>query len=326
MRAVTIGLNIAAESIPYTVDIAELADRNGIEYMWVVDSQLRFRDPFIAMSAAATRTSKIRLGTSVTNPLTRHYTVLAGSIATLDELSNSRAVLGIGAGHSAVFNIGKKPVSLTNLKRSIELIRTLLQGGLAEDTGMKMKLFTQRNVPIYIGASGPKTLALAGEVADGAFLQVGARPGIFHYAVNATRQAAEKAGRELKAIDLAGYVVCSISSDKDKGIKAVKFMVSSILGFAGTNILSLPEDITGLSREQLKRIREIVDPKTLTTKGEVPNDIVDKLTVVGGPSYCIERLSELAKSGVTQICLNLQPPEERLNQTRLLIQDILPSL
>jgi 5,10-methylenetetrahydromethanopterin reductase len=326
LQGLSIGLNIAAEGIKYVTDIAEMADRSDIEYLWMVDSQLRFREPFIALTAAALKTSKIKLGTSVTNPLTRHYTVLACSIASLDELSNSRAILGIGSGHSAVYMIGMRPTSLKHLKQSVLDIRSLLRGDTIEDSGYKISLYTKRNVPIYLGASGPKSLKLSGQIADGVFLQVGARPGIFRHAVKTVQDAAKKAGRNASKIDLAGYVVCSISDNKDKAINSVKFMVSSILGFASSTILNLPEDSTGLNNREKVKIKGSIDHAKLKLTGEVSDQIAEKLTVAGRPSYVAERLGELSKSGISQICLNMQPPEERLSQLRVLIKDVLPSL
>jgi len=104
----------------------------------------------------------------VTNIITRHPAVLAHSVATLDEYSAGRAILGSGVGESAVYNIGKKPARLKRLEEVIGVIRMLMAGETAHFDGQDIKVsWPARKVPIVIASSGPKSLQLAGRIADG---------------------------------------------------------------------------------------------------------------------------------------------------------------
>lgn len=114
--------------------LAAYADELGFGGLWVADSQSVFRDAWQALAVCATRTSSLTLATGVTNPVTRHATVIAGGIATLDELSRGRAVLGIGVGESAVRTVGLRPASLRRLEAVALAIRSLLAGETARST------------------------------------------------------------------------------------------------------------------------------------------------------------------------------------------------
>jgi alkanesulfonate monooxygenase SsuD/methylene tetrahydromethanopterin reductase-like flavin-dependent oxidoreductase (luciferase family) len=97
---------------------------------WMADSQLYTTDPWIALTLAGVSTKTIRLGPGVTNPATRHFTVTACTSAALAEVSDGRSVLGIGTGDAAVFPLGLQ-VKVEDLRRTIERIRTLSEGGIS---------------------------------------------------------------------------------------------------------------------------------------------------------------------------------------------------
>src|SRR5438045_9307489 len=87
----------------------KLAEDLGYEHATFIDSQALSRDCVVMMTLAAANTRRIRVGPGVTQPYTRHLSVLANSVATVDELSDGRAVLGIGAGMSATGVLGRAP-------------------------------------------------------------------------------------------------------------------------------------------------------------------------------------------------------------------------
>jgi 5,10-methylenetetrahydromethanopterin reductase len=156
---VDVGL-LPQESVSETAALAARAEELGFGGVWVADSHHVFRDAFAALALCAERTRTIRLATGVSNPVTRHPAALAGAIATIDELSGGRAVLGIGVGESAVRNAGLVPASLAELERAVEELRA---------------------APAW--ASRARALALAGRVADGVLVQIGARPELVRWAL-----------------------------------------------------------------------------------------------------------------------------------------------
>src|SRR5882757_7041821 len=94
-----------------------LAEELGYEHAWIGDSQNIWRESSVTMGAAAVGTSRIVLGTGVTNAVTRHRSLLASTWATLHELTEGRAALGIGTGDSSLRTMGLSPLKLAELER-----------------------------------------------------------------------------------------------------------------------------------------------------------------------------------------------------------------
>jgi 5,10-methylenetetrahydromethanopterin reductase len=119
----------------------------------------------MTLALCAVNTERIRLGPRVITPVTRHPAVAAGAAATLEELAPRRTLLGLGSGDSAAFNIGRRPASLAELREYAETVRGLLTTGTATYHGAPATLTWKRAaVPLYLAASGPKTLRLAGRI------------------------------------------------------------------------------------------------------------------------------------------------------------------
>ena len=137
------GLRIPACRSPREVaDLVVRAEAGGFDYAWLPDSQLLAHDVWVTLGVLADRTSKIVLGTNVTNPITRHPTVTAGAAATLDEQSNGRFVLGIGSGDSSVRVMGWKTARMARLREAVELMRSLWEGERVAPYGTPFRLMT----------------------------------------------------------------------------------------------------------------------------------------------------------------------------------------
>jgi 5,10-methylenetetrahydromethanopterin reductase len=173
------------------------AEELGWDAAFQPDSQLRRRDTYVLLAAAARATERIVLGPLLANPVTRHPTVTASSIATIDELAPGRVLLGWGVGDTAVRLAGLRPARMKELEASTRLVRALLDGA-AVDVGAARpaRLPHHRPVPIWIAAGGPRTLRMAGGVADGVFIRVGTHPANIEASVTAVRQGAAEAGRD----------------------------------------------------------------------------------------------------------------------------------
>jgi len=189
------------------------AEALGWDAAFQPDSQLRRRDPYVLLAAAARATTRITLGLLLANPVTRHPTVTASSVATLDELAPGRILLGWGAGDTAVRLAGLRPARVAELAAATRLVRALLRGE-AVDVGAAgpARLPHHRPVPVWIAAGGPRTLRMAGGVADGVFLRVGVHPANLAAAVAAVRAGAAEAGRNPATVPL-GVVIHTVLVD-----------------------------------------------------------------------------------------------------------------
>ena len=131
---------------PYTLDLcerlAERADRYGYAMIGIADTPGNAMDPWVSAAIVARASQRTRVALCVTNLLTRHPAVSAAAIASLDHISNGRAVLGIGAGHSGTKNVGLSKSRAKDLAEGVVFIKALLQGkpaGLGTATALKKK-------------------------------------------------------------------------------------------------------------------------------------------------------------------------------------------
>jgi len=158
---------------PNTPGIIQLAEESGFDLATIVEGQLLWRDIYCYLSICAQNTSKIRLGPGMTNPLTRHPSVTAGAIATLNELSNGRGVLGIGRGNNALATIGYPKASLQRLREYVEALRGYWKGEIGVPFRGKrstVRFWNKCGSQVLIIAQGPRSLELAGEVGDGVII------------------------------------------------------------------------------------------------------------------------------------------------------------
>ena len=162
-----------------TAEFVARAEEAGFAGVGIPDTQLIMRDVYVALALAAQRTSHLTLYTAVTNPVTRHVSVLASLVQTVEELAPGRLRIIIGSGYSAVSTIGQRAASLQEMRDSVMSLRRLLAGERVRLGGFDARLpyASGRHIPILIAATGVRTIELAGEVADGALLAVGLPPG-----------------------------------------------------------------------------------------------------------------------------------------------------
>ena len=166
----------------FTAMVAEI-ESLGFDHLWVTDSSLHARNSYAYLTLAAVSSSRLRLGTAVTNPVTRHPAITAAAAATVDEVSGGRAILGIGAGDRPLLALGHKPCAPADLADAIEAIRALWSGDEVTVTApgftldhARLRFDARPGLPIYVSASGPRTLELAGGLADGVILLIGLFP------------------------------------------------------------------------------------------------------------------------------------------------------
>ncbi|MGE0224203.1 MAG: LLM class flavin-dependent oxidoreductase [Acetobacteraceae bacterium] len=158
-------------------DHAALAESIGFDSVWVIDSQLLCREVMVTLAAILSRTHHLLAATGVTQPVTRHHSVLASGMATLAELSGGRAVMGIGTGFSSLRTIGRKAARVAEVESCIDVVRRLLRSEavtFADDTDGRLSwLENPLAVPAVIAATGPRMTRTAARIADGVILHQG---------------------------------------------------------------------------------------------------------------------------------------------------------
>jgi len=194
----------------------------GFGHLWLTDSSLHARNCYAYLTLAAARSSKLLIGTAVTNPATRHPAITAAAAATIDEIAAGRMILGIGAGDRPLLALGLRPSRLASLAAAIDGIRQLWR---REEVDMRpadvrpadmrpgdfsmarahLRFPARADIPVFVSASGPKTLELAGRIADGVILLVGLFPEALDWAISHVARGADAAGRPRPHVAVFAY-------------------------------------------------------------------------------------------------------------------------
>src|SRR5262252_7002500 len=159
--------------VPGTAPMLELMrliqdiEAAGFDGAGILDSQMISRDTFVILGQAATHTRRLSLFPAVTNPFTRHASVLASAIQTVEELAPRRVKFVIGTGYTSASTIGRKPATLAEMRACIAAVKALLAGKTVDWDGTPGRLgyAAGRPIPVLMAASGPKAIEVAGETA-----------------------------------------------------------------------------------------------------------------------------------------------------------------
>jgi len=186
---------------------AALAESKGFTHAWFGDSQMVWADVYQCMALGASKTTTIKLGTNVTNPSSRIAPVTAGNFATLNVLAPGRVIMGIGTGNTSRRTLGMPAAKLAELRTHVEVCRGLLSGATVPyQEGERRRMIRFLNpdsgfinlkhpIPIYVAASGPKTLELAGEIGNGVILFGTVGDSLLEYSLGHIGRGDERAGK-----------------------------------------------------------------------------------------------------------------------------------
>src|SRR5467141_2982888 len=309
---VQVSLRIPGTSpMPELIRLIQDVEAAGFDGAGILDSQLLCRDTFATMALAATQTSRLTLFPAVTNPFTRHASVLAGAIQTVEELAPGRVKFVIGTGYTSASTIGRKPATLAEMRACIGIVRGLLAGESVDFAGMSGRLgyAAKRRIPIVMAASGPKAIELAGEIADGVLLLVGFNRGIVERALEHLERGARRAGRRVEDLEVI-WAVRTATAATTAGARrlarptAVHWGVLRWGGHwlepAGIRLpkLEIPEAVHKVYPD-LSHAQDW--EAAIAATSFVPDDVVaqlcDALGLVGTPADCAARIVEMTKLG-----------------------------
>jgi 5,10-methylenetetrahydromethanopterin reductase len=289
------------------VGLARRAEELGFATVWVGDSQCLWGELHVTLGAVAASTESIGLGSSVTNLTTRHTSVVAGAWATLGQLPGRRVVLGIGTGDSAVRTLGRRPQTMAHLEAAVAEVRTLLAGGSVRDARSaelyRLEFGTPARVPVYVAASSPRMLQLAGRIADGVIMLPGVEPAAIRAAIAVVAAGAAESGRTLADLEIVLSTPTAISADGATARSLVRTHA------ARAAMRPLPSGLDDAEiRAYVERIKAQYDYRRhLDSKAAhaelVPDRLVDMFALAGTPRECARQLQRIAESGVDQLAV-----------------------
>ena len=328
---VTFGVEPIAESPEDTVRIAKLTEKYGYSHIWNPDSQLIWRELFSYMTLCALNTTRLKIGTGVTNLKSRHPTVVASAISTVNEISGGRAVLGLGRGDSALRLVSDEPMSVEEFMKNAKLVKSLMRGETSDYNGKPISItWNKGRVPLYVAAYGPKMLEFAGQVADGVILQIG-EPRVVAWAMNHIRKAAEDFGRDPSELEIVDFIACYVSDDLVKARNMVRWYPATVSNHVFSllkkyGLSDLPPELV-LDLEALRGRYDYWEHDVVGAHHSdyVTDRLVDSFTIAGTPEQCARKARELGEAGVTHICLYL-PTGESEHVVRTFGEQVIPTV
>ena len=308
-------------------ELAKMMEEHGFENLWFIDHQLGMKDVYAAMYVSAMATERIEIGSAVTNLQTRHPTVTANATTALDDLSDGRALLGLGAGWVALHSINKRPSKIAELREGIDDFRKLFSGGESDLYGTTVQLATaRRQIPIYLAVSQPNMLRLAGEICDGAILMGAADPEFCNWQLKYIYEGLEKAGRDRSDITIDIIITLSADDDERKAIADVAaWATSQAAQFDQWKLI--PEGWKRFGDEFKNAVENYHFKEHLSLRAEhkqvVSDEFVQSVAIAGDMDTCISRLRSVCELDIDRISFAMLSGgrERRIKE---LANDIIP--
>ena len=300
----------------------ETCEAAGFDGVGILDSQMLERDVFVSMAVAAQATSKIRIASAVLNPVTRHLSVIASAAKTVSELAPGRVEFWIGRGFSSVQTVGVPPATVRQMRECVVTLKSLMTGqdfdfkGRAGTATSRMRHGDQEVPKIIIAAHGPRTIEVAGEVADGVLLQTGLHPGAIEVARKHLEIGAQRSGRNVDDIEVIHTATTIILDDQKEAREVARPMCVQrlvekshmpYLHAAGIEADDLEIPVAELN-ELYPDIPHAEDwEKAKQLCAFLPDDLLaqmcDTIGLIGTPEYCAQQIDKARANGIDHLYL-----------------------
>jgi 5,10-methylenetetrahydromethanopterin reductase len=308
----TFGIAIFPQKPSEFVALCKQVDDGPFDQIWVPDERF-YRDFAVALTLAALNSRRVRIGSAVTDPYIRHPALTANLMASLDELSGGRVVIGVGAGISGFKEMGvvqEKPQLA--IREMAALMRALWKGGEVAFEGKSTRFVgdgfdyspLRPEIPIWIAGRGPHVLQLAGEVADGVMVGALASAPTLGYAFEQVDRGLAKKGRSAASLSRAVWLHTAVSDDGAAARDAVRTIVAgaliSSLPVLGELGIDLP---TGLV-EQLRTVTYGTHNPEMRRIAETFDDgLLRHLSCAGTPAEVRAQIDELSALGIQHLAI-----------------------
>jgi 5,10-methylenetetrahydromethanopterin reductase len=311
------------------VKLSVLAEKAGFEYVWFPHDTF-MQNTWVMTTAVAEHTSRINVGSLGTNPYTTDPAEIATYIATLDELSRGRAVLGLGLHtEEMVAWTGIKPENyVTRTREAVEIVRALLRGKVVNYQGEEFHWSDQcylrfkplrSQVPIYVAAFGPEYLALSGAIGDGSLPMI-TPPESAPYMVAAIMEGVRQAGRDPAEVDIAGCAWLSLS----KSWQAAADTLRPLAAYFGPYLEDPALATIGLSADDFRPHKQLIAEGKYSEAAERVTDQMLRLAILGTPKEVIEQIEHLGEQGITQVNLGGPLGPDPAEAIRLMGTSVIP--
>jgi 5,10-methylenetetrahydromethanopterin reductase len=328
-------MRFGIEFVPFlsTLDIAyysRIAEELGFNNIWITD-HYNNRNVYVTLTHVALWTYKITIGAGVTNPYHINPAVIASSIATIDEISGGRTVLGIGAGDKTTLaDLGiEREKALSAVRETVQLVRQLWAGKAVKHEGEVFKMPNAKLgfkighiLPIYVAAQGPKMTELAAEIGEGVLIN-GSHPQDFIFADKMLQKGSQKSERCITppTFDIGAYTVFSVDEKREKAENAARTSVAYVVAGSLPVVLERHNIDQTVANEMGLALRkgDINEAKSMVT-----NDMMDVFAVIGDVEECIDKIEALQKVGVSQLVVGTPVGPDIVKAIKTIGKKIIP--
>ncbi|HEX7095042.1 MAG TPA: LLM class flavin-dependent oxidoreductase [Acidimicrobiales bacterium] len=314
-RSLRLGIAGILRRVDDQIELAKVAERAGYHLVGIGDTQNIIPEAFVTLTAMAAATERIRLATTVANPVTRHVAVTAAAMSSLQAASGGRAVYGVGTGDSAVANLGLPHASLRDLEAHCRTFRALVAGKPAACDGHPVQLQWETHpVPVLVAAGGPKTLRLAGRVADGVICGNGISREVVESNLDHIAAGAREAGRSPDDIEVWHMAKIVVAGDEREAWDRYAWTLASSANHtlrSGLRGKLVPEEVEpGLAAIRAgydSRLHSQMDKGDLHSKLVRDSGLTEwlgrRFLIAGPPDHIRSRVDELASWGAPNLIL-----------------------
>lgn len=297
---------------PQFVELVKNCEDWGYDQIWIPDERF-YRECYCYLTLAAANTKRVKLGTAVTDPYSRHPAMTAAALATVDEISGGRLVLGMGAGVSGFTEMGverAKPAKA--IQEAIAVIRGMLTGERTTVDGEVISLknakldFTpvRANLPMHVAGAAPLVLKMAGAHADGVILGDLAEPDVVRWGQARVEKGTREAGRQLSDVYQTLWLQTFIHPDGQVARDNARWMVAFVLWAT-----KKWHDEMGITlSEELANNLDFgyhLSPEAVGDRAKlVPDEFVRKFALAGSPAEVAAQIRELQDAGVHQVAIH----------------------
>ncbi len=302
---------IVMEASPgFTAKLAKIIEDLGFDILLCPDTQNLSPDPFGQLALAAQTTTRLKLGTGVTNPVTRDVAVTACALATLQAESNGRIICGIGRGDSSAAHIGIRNGTTAQLKTFVQRLQAYTRGETIDRDGTASRLRWYDSVSVSpvvvdVACTGPQTIQMAVDIGDRISFAVGSAPERIQWAMDVALKRLAEIGRARDSISIGAYVNLICDPNEKLAInmgRMISGMVAHFSGMKDAPLDHLPEKLKTIAvhmqtgYDMKRHAQESGEHLQL-----VPDEFVDWFSICGSPAKCRTRLGELLSIGLDHV-------------------------
>ena len=323
-------INLMPDSLAEIKAVAELCEHAGVHSIGIADSPMLARDLYITCAGALEATDRLGVMSAVTNPVTRHPSVMAAAAVTLNEIAPGRVTIGMATGDSALWGVGLRPARVAQLREYIVALRALMRAEEATWQGAtfraRWKSYDPSQAPkVLVAVSSPKVLEAAAQVSDGLIIAMGHAPEDITHIESLIDKACADVNRDRSELEVWWYTDINFAKDYASGLAMSLDSTAQWLVMGSTDGKRIPEGYVPLLKELFADAHDLETSYRDDNRGYVLVERAKQLGVYewlasrqsglcGTPEDVARRLAELRTKGLEKWCIWRNPDNESLTQ------------